>query len=167
MRNRRFLIVSLLLLAIGFSSVTTVLYLTNSLTIQTNKEDFEVIFTSAVLDGVDVTSEPGVISIDKRGIDYTTKDLAIKGVDSSLLQYTIANNSSQYDASVSVVCGEDLADDPYVIITSSLNNEVIKAGESLAGTVRVDLKKSALEEVEDKLLHCDIKAVAIEKGIND
>ena len=162
-KKKLMILAIVLLLAIGFAAVSTTLILNGSLGIGTNKADFDVRFIAAKVNDVDVSST--AISEDGKTITY---EVELENANSRAdLDYTILNNSSQYDANVSVVCGEGLENDPYVVITSSLSNEVIKAGESLAGTVRVDLKKSALEEVEDKLLHCDIEAVAVEKGINE
>ena len=54
MKNKKFLFISLLILAIGFASVSTTLYISGNLVFGTNKNDFDIYFNKDILDEVDV-----------------------------------------------------------------------------------------------------------------
>ena len=66
MKNKKFLFISLLILAIGFAAVSTTLYISGNLLFGTNKNDFDIYFSGAILDDVDVYEN--VISEDKKTI---------------------------------------------------------------------------------------------------
>lgn len=61
----------ILLLGIGFASISTTLYINGNVNISENTEDFNVVFTKAVVDSVDESST--VISEDGKTINYTTR----------------------------------------------------------------------------------------------
>ena len=90
------IIVLILILTVGFATVTTSLIITGSTKI--SKSDFSVYFSSATTDSGGSVE----ISSDKKGIIYNTKTLLNVG-DTATLNYTVYNNSANYDADVSVL----------------------------------------------------------------
>ena len=91
------LLVLVLLLSIGFATVTTNLFMNSNATIAYNQNDFQVIFTKAVANKEGTAS----ISDDGKSITYTTHEL-VELNDQSILDYKITNNSSQYDADINI-----------------------------------------------------------------
>ena len=92
-----------------------------------NTDDFSVIFTSASLDGLDVYAN--VISEDKKTITFETSELKILN-QTSVLNYEVTNNSSNYDAEVQVNCkAKENTTAKYTSITNELENNttVVKA----------------------------------------
>ena len=73
MKNKKFIFISLLILAIGFAAVSTTLYISGNLVFGTNKNDFDIYFSGAIIDDEDKTNE--VILSDKKHIEYETKEL--------------------------------------------------------------------------------------------
>jgi hypothetical protein len=91
------LLILVLLMAIGFATVTTNLVINGSTSVATNPADFNVIFSYATTD----EGGTATISQDKKSITFNSRTLSQVG-DTSTLNYTVLNQSSNYDASVSV-----------------------------------------------------------------
>ena len=147
------IIVLVLLLTIGFAAVATTLVLNVAAVIGANQEDFDVYFSKASTD----VGGTAVINPDtRRIITYTTKEL--KGIgEKATLEYTVMNNSSQYDADVSVTfTATNVVDDKdytdYYSITRTGfdvgNNTVVRSKKSVDGTIVISLLKPVLEDVE-------------------
>ena len=113
----------ILFLIIGFAAVSTNLFINVIANIGENKEDFDVIFYSAMLDELVVSSS--VISEDKKTINYSTNELTIPN-ESSVLVFSVLNNSSFYDAEVSIECNIPLSNEYSVSVTPE--EMVISAG---------------------------------------
>ena len=156
MKNKKFLFISLLILAIGFAAVSTTLYISGNLVLGTNKSDFDIYFNKAILDDVDVYEN--VISEDKRTITFTTKNLKTIG-DKSILEYQVMNNSRGYDAKVEVNC--NLSDNRYVSYTNTLNDTIL-AQTVEDGVLTVTLDKVSTEEVEETIT-CNLVYNATER----
>ena len=87
------IVVLILLLTIGFAAVTTTLIINNHAVISSNLGDFEVIFTSALAE----EGGQARIESDRKHITYSTR--LLKEVnDTAVLDYTVTNNSKEYDA---------------------------------------------------------------------
>ena len=82
-------------MSIGFAAVSTTLIINGIIGISENKDDFDIYFSSAMIDTEDYTNE--IISKDKKTITYTSKELK-KENDVTTLTYEITNGSTQYDA---------------------------------------------------------------------
>ena len=99
-KKKVMILVIVLLLAVGFAAVSTTLILNGTLGVGTNKADFDVRFIVAKVNDVDVSST--AISEDGKTITY---EVELENSDSRAdLDYTILNNSSQYDAAVTIDC---------------------------------------------------------------
>ena len=163
MKKKASIVVSILLLAIGFAVISTTLIINGSTKVGENVDDFSVIFTVATLDGIDVYND--VISEDKKTINFSTNDLKTLN-QTSVLNYKVSNNSSNYDAEVTVNCKvKENTTAKYTSIKNELegNATVIKAKNSVNGTVTVTLNKVATEEVREEYV-CTLEFNAVERN---
>ena len=175
--KRKLMILAIvLLLAIGFAAVSTTLLLNGSLGIGTNKADFDVRFIAAKVNDVDVSST--AISEDGKTITY---EVELENANSRAdLDYTILNNSSQYDAAVTIDCTKlEVYDEStstlieanatqrgYLSITNNHTTTFkINAKETEDGKLSVKLNKSVIEPITYKL-SCvlDVDAVSRDKS---
>ena len=162
MKRKSIIAVTILLLAIGFAAISTTLIINGSTKVGENTDDFSVIFTKATLDGTDVYKN--VISEDKKTITFETNDLKTLN-QTSILNYEVTNNSSNYDAEVQVNCKtKENTTAKYTSIKNELENNatVIKAKEKLNGTLTVTLNKVATEEVREESI-CTLTLNAVER----
>ena len=162
MKKKSMLIVAILLMSIGFAAVSTTLVINGNAKVSENNEDFSVIFTAASIDGKDVYST--VIDDTKKIITFETNELKTLN-QTSILTYEVTNNSSNYDAEVSVTCvPKDGTTAKYTSIKNKLENDatIVKAKESLNGTLTVTLNKTATEEVSEEYI-CKLEFNAVER----
>ena len=146
----------ILILAVGFAAVATNLIINGNTVVGSNQNDFDVYFTSAITEeGSTATINPS----NNKEITYVTKKLSFVG-NSSTLDYTVYNNSSQYDANVNVefnavntVDGVDYSD--YYTIsftgfdpTTSDHTTSLPAKTSKNGSITITLTKPLLKEVQ-------------------
>ncbi len=162
MKRKSIIAVTILLLAVGFAAVSTTLIINGSAKVGENTDDFSVIFTAASLDGQDVYAN--VIGEDKKTITFETSDLKTLN-QTSVLNYEVTNNSSNYDAEVQVNCKvKDNTTAKYTSIKNELEGNATKvlAKESLNGTLTVTLNKTATEEVREEYV-CTLTFNAVER----
>ena len=145
MKNRKSILLVVLLLAVGFAAVSTTLIINGTANFGTNNDDFDVIFTKSVIDGVDMTDT--TISEDGKSITFTTSELAKVG-DKSVLNFVVTNNSTQYDANVIMQCVAEGEKNEYYTITNTIPS-VIKSKSIVNGTVTATLKKVSIEEITE------------------
>ncbi len=151
MNNGRIgLIILLLLLAVGFVSVTTNLIINNNVNISIKTDDFSVVFTSANTE----EESTATISEDKKVITYITKELVNPG-DKSELEYTIKNNSSQYDADINLSTMLDSSISELVSITyetiDASNTINLSAKNEITGKIKIELIKPVINNMEISL----------------
>ncbi len=154
--KKRGIIIALILMSIGFAAVATTLTITGTIKYGYDNDDFDVIFSEAILDGV-VKGEDLIEPTDKKSITFETKDLSTLG-DKSILEYQVMNNSKQYDATVAIKCERvdddgnisDIQTSEYTEIKPSPKTLTVKAQESRKGTITVELKKVSTTELEEK-----------------
>ena len=162
MKKKASIVVAILLLAVGFAAISTTLVINGNTKVGENTEDFSVIFTAATLDGIDVYAN--VIDDTKKIITFETSDLKTLN-QTSVLNYEVTNNSANYDAEVQVNCKvKDNTEAKYTSIKNELENNatVVKAKESVNGTLTVTLEKSATEEVKEEYV-CELTFIAVER----
>ena len=162
MKKKSMLIIAILLMSIGFATISTTLILNGNAKVSENNEDFSVIFTAASIDGKDVYTT--AVDDTKKIITFTTSELKTLN-QTSILTYEVTNNSSNYDASVSVTCvPKEGTTAKYTSIKNKLENDatVVKAKESLNGTLTVTLDKVATEEVSEEYT-CKLEFNAVER----
>ncbi len=162
MKKKTSIVIAILLLAIGFAAVSTTLIINGSTNIGENTDDYSVIFTKAKLDNVDVYDE--VTSQDKKTITFRSKDLK-KLNDTSVLTYEVTNNSSNYDAEVKINCNvKENTEAKYTSIKNELENNVtvVKAKESVNGTLTITLNQTSTEEITEEYT-CTLEFNAVER----
>ena len=162
MKRRSAIIVVILIMCIGFAAISTTLIINGNINIGENTDDFSVIFTAATLDGQDVYTQ--IIDDTKKIITFETSDLKTLN-QTSVLNYEVTNNSANYDAEVTVNCKlKDNAEAKYTSIKNELENNatVVKAKETLNGTLIVTLNKTATEEVKENYI-CTLEFNAVER----
>ncbi len=162
MKKKASIVVAILLLAVGFAAISTTLIINGTTTVSENADDFSVIFTKASLDGTDVYTQ--VIDNTKKVITFTTSELKTLN-QTSILAYEVTNNSANYDAEVTVNCKvKENTTAKYTNIKNELdgNATVIKAKETLNGTLTVTLNKTATEEIREEYV-CELTFKAVER----
>lgn len=162
MKNRKIIIALIVLLVVGFASISTTLVINGLIGLGFNKDDFVVIFTNAILDG---KVEKGFISEDKKTINYDTNTLTLLN-DKSSLEYEVTNTSKNYDARVSIECNLEEKDDinvnDYVDMLFTPDEMIVKAGKTKNGLIDVTMKKVVVDDLEIGL-KCTLVATPIER----
>ena len=162
MKKKSMLIIAILLMSIGFAAISTTLIINGNAKVSENNEDFSVIFTAASIDGKDVYST--AVDETKKTITFETSELKTLN-QTSVLTYEVTNNSSNYDANVTVTCiPKEGTTAKYTSIKNKLDNDatVVKAKETLNGTLTVTLNKTATEEVSEEYT-CKLEFNAVER----
>ena len=162
MKKKSAIIIAIILMSIGFASISTTLILNGSAKVSENNEDFSVIFTAASIDGKDVYST--VVDDTKKMITFTTSELKTLN-QTSILTYEVTNNSSNYDANVSVTCVPKTGTTAkYTSIKNKLYNDATKvsAKSSVNGTLTITLNKTSTEEVSEEYT-CKLEFNAVER----
>ncbi len=162
MTKKSMLILAILLMSIGFAAISTTLIINGNAKVSENNEDFSVIFTAASIDGTDVYST--AVDETKKTITFTTSELKTLN-QTSVLTYEVTNNSSNYDANVTVTCVPKTGTTAkYTSIKNKLDNDatVVKAKGSVNGTLTVTLNKTATEAVTEEYT-CKLEFSAVER----
>ena len=162
MKKKSMLIVAIILMSIGFAAISTTLIINGNANVSENNEDFSVIFTAASIDGKDVYTT--AVDETKKIITFETSELKTLN-QTSILTYEVTNNSSNYDAEVKVTCvPKEGTTAKYSIIKNELANNatVVKAKETLNGTLTVTLDKVATEAVTEEYT-CKLEFNAVER----
>jgi hypothetical protein len=133
---------------VGFAAVSTSLIINGNTAIKTNATDFDVYFSSAIAE----TGGSATITSNKKQITYNTKELLNVG-DTATLDYSIYNNSSNYDASVlvdlSIISEEDYSS-YYSITTTGFNSGgrvIIPGKRDATGSITITLIKPATTDI--------------------
>ncbi len=162
MKKKSMLIVAILLMSIGFAAISTTLIINGNAKVSENNEDFSVIFTAASIDGKDVYTT--AVDETKKTITFTTSELKTLN-QTSILTYEVTNNSSNYDANVTVTCAPKTGTTAkYTSIKNKLENDATKvsAKSSANGTLTVTLDKVATESVTEEYT-CKLEFNAVER----
>ena len=163
MKKKSAIMIAIILMSIGFASISTTLILNGAAKVSENQDDFSVIFTAASIDGKDVYKT--AVDETKKTITFTTSELRTLN-QTSILTYEVTNNSSQYDAEVNVTCvPKEGTTAKYTSIKNKLENDATKvsAKSSVNGTLTVTLNKTATEEVSEEYI-CKLEFNAVERN---
>ena len=155
MKNKASIAIAILLLAIGFAAISTTLIINGNIKVGENTDDFSVIFTKATLDGTDVYAN--VIDDTKKILNFSTNDLKTLN-QTSVLNYEVMNASNIYDAKIQVNCKvKDDAEAKYTSIKNALENDatVVKAKETLKGSLIITLNQASIEEIKKYVSRLD------------
>ena len=162
MKKKSAIIIAIILMSIGFAAISTTLIINGNAKVSENNEDFSVIFTAASLDGKDVYTT--AVDETKKTITFTTSELKTLN-QTSILTYEVTNNSSNYDANVTVTCVPKTGTTAkYTSIKNKLDNDatVVEAKESVNGTLTVTLNKTSTASVTEEYT-CKLEFNAIER----
>ena len=153
------IIIVIVFMMIGFAAVSTSLIINSNIKVSENETDFDVYFSKARLDTIDVYES--VISQDKKTITFNTNNLSKVG-DKSVLTYEVTNNSNNYDAKVKVTCTPE--NNKYTSITNTIDVEdnIVPARNTAKGRVTITLNKTSLEEVSEEYT-CKLEFNAVER----
>ena len=144
MKKKKSILLAILLMAVGFATVATNIFINGSTVIGTNTNEFEIIFTKALLDGENKTNE--IISGDKKTITFDTNDLKDVG-DKSILTYDVTNLSNQYDGNVTI--DVDVETNDYIRVTNDFDTtNALSSRETRTGTLTVELIKAATTNLD-------------------
>ena len=161
--KRKYIVILAIILVIGFASVTTTLVLNGKVGVGVELDDFDVIFTSALLNAE--TSNKVIISENKKTITFNTDKLINKG-DTARLDYKVKNTSTQYNADVEINCTNE-ANEYISVISEFDGNQIplvspvnIKAGEVKSGYINAELIKTYAGEDTSMEIKCSIVVTA-------
>ena len=158
MKNNKYLIlVIILLLAVGFAAVTTTLFINGTTNIGTNKEDFEVYYSKAKVNGV----EDNTVIIDDTHILFTQEMKKVG--ETYVLDYDVTNGSRNYDADLTMTCTES---NDYLTVTNVFDdNTNLPATETRTGKLTIELIKGYVgETAKEVTIECTINANALERN---
>lgn len=139
--------VSLLMMLVGFATITTTLVVNGTISFISNKASFEsdIIFSKAEAD-----EGTSIISPDEKSITFNTGTLT-SIEQTSILDFEVTNKSRQYNATGNIVCEKtdksNLYND-YVTITVEPKEFLLNATEVQQGRVTVMLNQSYAGEDE-------------------
>ena len=158
MKNRRKLILTLvILLIVGFASVSTSLILNGVIGISSNQDDFNIIFTSAKLNNR--KRNDFIDQETKQTINFETDKLT-KVDEEAILDYEVTNTSRLYDGEVEINC--IVPDNEYVVVDYQPRSMIVEAGKKDTGRITAKLIKASTED-DSISIKCTLNATAIER----
>ena len=153
------LIILILLLTIGFASVTTNIIVNSNANIGLKTDDFSVEFTSAQ----ETSSSTISISEDKKVINYSTNKLTTTG-NKVEINYEIFNNSSQYDSNIILTIDVDESIRNKLSITyetfDATNLTLLSAKERKQGKVIITLLNNITSNID---ITISLNAIAVSR----
>ena len=161
MKKKSLLILSILLLVVGFASVATNLIINNTLNIGFNNTFLaDVVFIKTESDGKFSISEDG------KTITYDAKKISAINEETALT-FWVKNKNTQYDADVTINCSlndnsSDLAN--LVDVTIEPDNFTLESNEVKIGEVKVKLKSVVTEE-KSGIFTCELVATPSEREV--
>ena len=157
MKKRKYVVIVLvLMLVIGFAAVTSTLVINGILNIGENSDDFNIIFTSAKLDG---RKRNDFISEDKKHIEFISNEL--KSIDDEMdLVYEVTNTSRNFDADVHIECESE--SNEYIMFQYTPSQMIVESSETKSGILKASMLKAVTEET-DISITCTLVAEAKER----
>ncbi len=156
-KKRNVIIAVILLLAIGFAGVATMLRINGHATVGFDQEQFEadIIFTKSILDSEDV-SDTTIIENGKK-IKFETKKLTTVG-ESTVLDYTVTNKSNQYGARAHVKTFE--YDPEYIRVENTPDDFDLLPQSNSLGKLTITLIKPLLDDKDtDVTIEIDVDPI--------
>lgn len=153
--KKKSLLIALLLMAVGFATVSTTLYLNGSTNIVGNKADFRVYYSSAKVNGVEDNS----VVVDDTHLSFKTT-LDSLG-QTYVLDYDVTNSSKNYDAKLTMSC---TSGNEWLTVNNSFDttNDLL-ATDTRSGKLTLTLSKSYTGNDLDVEIECTINASAVER----
>ncbi len=166
MKNKK-MIAIVAMLVVGFAAVSTNLLINGSVGVSVNEKAFNVIFTEALING-----EGSSATIDeetKQTITFSSSKL-VNVNEEAILDYKVKNNSTQYDADVTINCTSDTSE--YISVVNEFDGNQItedfkttlNAQEEKSGVVKAKLVKSYVEDTDASIkVTCTLVATPTER----
>lgn len=124
---RASLIGTLMLITVGYAGLNSTLGVEGLISILQNA-DFNVFFSKTIVDGIEKLS---LIDPSGQSITFTSSDIST--VNDSVVDYTIMNGSSQYNAEVSISCSPEINDG--IKLEYGKDKTLIEANSSFSGSI--------------------------------
>lgn len=167
MQRKKILLVFIFVLSIGFASITTSLILSGEANIGSNISDFDIYFSKA-----SISSSGTIDGVDTQILTFDTGTLSLVG-DTSTINYSVFNNSTEYDANVTISCTSSESD--YYSIENILDGTTISgtntsvfisSQEEISGTITISqIKAYAGDEKISDTFTCTLSATAVSKEV--
>lgn len=184
--KKRNILLLIILLVIGFASVSTTLILNGTLDIGFNNKDFDVVFTDA---NIFMNASTGVlkqenqaryaidtgeliqgniipIEADGKSFSFTTEIMS-ELENQTFVNYTIKNRSKNYDANVTINCGVNESSNAlleYISIEQSIKGPFsLTSGEEKHGSITIKLIKPFTGDDEEIEYKCTLVASPTER----
>ena len=158
--RKKNIIVLVILLVIGFASITSTLVIRGNLRVGINDKDFDVYFSKAIENSI----ENKKLIKDDTHISFT-KDMSLKG-ETYELEYDVTNGSRNYDADIKINCTES---NEYIRVENEFDeSEVLEATKTRRGVLRIEVVKpynGSEEETKNIEITCTIVGSALERDI--
>lgn len=144
LNQKKYVLILILLLTIGFASITTSLFIKGNIGVGLKENDYDVYFSNVYLNDI---KHNEFISSDGKNITFKTDKLMNVG-EQAILKYEIMNSSTQYDATIDLKFNKKSIENEYISIEmeNEYENDIIKASDKGTGYLIVTLKKSATNE---------------------
>lgn len=142
--QKKYVLILILLLVVGFASITTSLFIKGNMGIGLKEKDFDVYFSNVYLNDV---KHNEFISSDGKNITFKTDKLMNVG-EQVILKYEIMNSSTQYDATIDLKFNKESIENEFISIDmeNEYENDTIKASDKGAGYLIITLIKSAIND---------------------
>lgn len=150
--KKRNIMILVLLLTIGFATVSTTLILNGTVKVSENSKDFDVYFSNSIEDGV----ENKKLIKDDIHLEFT-KEMSLVG-ETYELEYDVTNGSRNYDADITINCTKT---NEYVSVINEFDTtSYLKATETRRGKLTIELLKPYIGTTEkptkDINISCEI-----------
>lgn len=138
--KKRNIMILVLLLTIGFATVSTTLILDGTVKVSENSKDFDVYFSNSIEDGV----ENKKLIKDDIHLEFT-KEMSLVG-ETYELEYDVTNGSRNYDADITINCTKT---NEYVSVINEFDTtSYLKATETRRGKLTIELLKPYIGTTE-------------------
>lgn len=133
------LILTVLVLTIGYAAVNTSLNIAGNIEL-TRNSSLKIFFNSLSLDGVDIENQ-----LDDNRESFTIKQSQLKELGTSTINYEIKNVRTDYDAKVSISCTPEQHNN------TKLNYDASEKDILRKGTISESLTATTIEPAKDKI----------------
>lgn len=156
MKNKRGIIILVVLLAIGFAAVSTTLVINGVIGLSFGELD--VYYSKAVING----TEDNTVIKDKTHIEFDTT-MTLVG-EKYEMDYDVTNGSRNYDADIKMECNYETEDGgEYLALENKINTDsLLKAMTTRTGHLTIKMIK-AVTEPKDIHITCELKATPQER----
>ena len=153
--KRKPLFIIVLLMVIGYASISTSLYINGFTEVAHNPNDFNVYFSNAYVNGVQDIS---VVTSDIT-IDFSTEFSELG--EQYVLDYEVTNGSRNYDAEVDMICN---AGNQYLTIRNDFDTEtILEARHKRKGKLTLELSTSYTGDDMNMSIQCILDVNALER----